>query len=648
MFRKQSEPYILQPINALEPDVKNLGTEALERIKLRESANVPEFFIITTFAFDHFVESSELTDKIIKELSNVQPLVEKSAIEASSNIQELILNARIPSTILNPIKQAYENLSETPNRPLIQIIPSNVFDSMYVPDTSFTFEMTQGNFDEIELIVKQGWATLFSSNALELRANQYYQGNLSIALVCQRLVNSEATGTIILSDDNIVIKATYGLYSLDNLIFDKYIVSKSKNEVLKREINPQEVMLVRNRATSYSEKTKEIKLSEEWSKRQKISDDLIKSISQKFKEAIDGNTFSSATWAVEAGIIYFLDFGYEVSYDVADLVKDPSTTKDEKNEFSIKPLAPRVSKITPSKDLKLKEKVNLITKQYIDITNLESDLIESAGVLDGKLFDGTDNILEKGILPEEKFNDKNILEASNYINSSSLRLTTLAKLSNNSPLLYKLSAIGNNEQKLLATDENDYIFDERFIDKPESLIIETMIIKKCRNANNMKNISVLISKTRSRENLSIIKRIMAEKGLRRSNSFKLYAEIAFPSLIYELNNISLDLIDGFVVNVEEVLSLHTYRSIIRNQDWDIFVSILDEIINRKDKNLPLSFYLANSTPEEVLDEIISKNPESIIWKGVPSKQVLEKISEFESQIVTNLTRTGRKIKPLFK
>lgn len=648
MFRKQAQPYVLQPQNTSELALKDIGAEAIERIKLKEVAHIPEFFVITTYAFDHFIDSANLTDSIIAYLTKVEPFIEQSAIDASIKITQEIMNARIPSVILNPIKQAYENLLDTPNRPLIQVIPSNIFDESYIVNEVSTFEMTQGSFDEIETLIKQGWATLFSSKALELRANQYYQGNLSIALVCQRLINSETTGTISVVDDEITIKANYGLFSNQNNGFDKYILNKANFSFKNKFVNTQEKMLVRNRTKNHREKIKEITLSHDWAIRQKLNDEIIKQISQSFLKAIESKEYNSATWAVEAGVVYFLDFGHLRLLDVEDILRKEDSENKVDCRLNIKPLALKIQ-AQPSKDIeKVKQKVNLLTKQFIDVTSLDNDTIEASLFLDGKFYDGTQSILEKGFLPESKFNESDMVEATNFINSTTLKLTTVAKLANNSSLIYKLSSIGNSEQKLLAVDENDYIYDERFIDKPESLIVESMIIKKCRNINNQKNISVLISKPRSKENISIIKRILAEQGLRRSNSFKLYIEAAFPSLIYDLNNVSTNLVDGIIINVEELVSLHTYRSVISNQDWDIFVNILKKIRKHKDKNLSLSFYLSSTTPPEVLEEIMFYSPAMLIWKQTPFQSILRQLHTFEEQNLENLNKTGRKIKPLYK
>lgn len=653
MFKKQSDPYVISPGNVKEIEKKRHGDEGAERLRLFQVTNIPEFFIIPTITFDHFIESAGITDTLIHHISQVQPFIESTAQEASDAIQETILNAQMPSVILNPIKQAYENISETPVRPLIRIIPSYIFqEEKFIPDKKLFFEMTQGSFEEIEMLVKQGWASLFTAEALELRTNQYYQGNLSIALVCQRIINAESTGTTFAANSNeIITTASYGLQTNEENS-DRYSYNPHTRTFKERFIQKQEKMVVRTRSLQ-GDQVKEVTLSSDWAKRQKVQDDLLHKIIESFQNISSQSEYNKILWGIEAGKVYFLDFETipeEQNIQVEKQQKENSKKEETvipKKKLEIKPLVPKSKSINIDTNIRLKKR-QLVSKQFLDVTPMNSSIFNQAENLDGKFFDGTEIVLEKAFLPEEKFTADNIAKATKFIKASATTLTTVARVANSATVIYKMSDIGDEEQKLLAVDRNDYNHDERFIQNPEALIVESQIIKTVRNSNGMKNVSVLIPKSRSVQNISVIKRILAEQGLRRSKSFKMYAEIAFPSLVSDISNITLQLIDGIFINVEQLITLHTYRSIIREQDWETFTTILEFIVSNKAKEVSLNMILSTEVPNEILTKIIQSSVDIIIWKDVPTNEKLSIIDETESKQVTQLVKPGRKQKPLFK
>jgi len=73
---------------------------------------VPQAFIVTAEAFDHFVTSVGIKDDIMDILSKVKVDDEKSLTGASKSVREVVRNAKIPWNLEVDIVGAYKKLSE--------------------------------------------------------------------------------------------------------------------------------------------------------------------------------------------------------------------------------------------------------------------------------------------------------------------------------------------------------------------------------------------------------------------------------------------------------------------------------------------------------------------------------------------------------
>jgi pyruvate,water dikinase len=264
----------------------NLG----EMIKL--GLPVPPGFVVTTNAFEKFIEINkikDLIDNLIKEcdVDNTSQL-----LETSKKIKELIVSQEYPATIKNEIIEAYETLSFSEVGKNLEIIRSGRDLALVavrssataedLPTASFagqqaSFLNVKGNKELLDA-VKECFASLYEPRAIFYRAKQGFK-HASIAVVVQKMVNSEKAGVMFTVNpatgkDEIIIEACWGLGETlvsGRVTPDIYVVSKD-GKLIDKKIGLKELMRVRDLAT---DKTEEIPVPREKKGKQILTEEEI-------------------------------------------------------------------------------------------------------------------------------------------------------------------------------------------------------------------------------------------------------------------------------------------------------------------------------------------------------------------------------------
>ncbi|MEM5853251.1 MAG: PEP/pyruvate-binding domain-containing protein [Candidatus Aenigmatarchaeota archaeon] len=267
----------------------NLGE--LTRMKMP----VPPGFVITTKAFEKFIELGGIKEKIQElidacDVDNTQQL-----LETSKKIKELISSQDFPIGMRSELIDAYRELSFTEeiitpkaleliaagrDYALVAVRSSATAEDL--PQASFagqqaSFLNVKGVKDYLEA-VKKCWASLYEPRAIFYREKNNIK-HASIAVVVQKMVNADASGVMFTvnpttGEDEIVIEATWGLG--ESLVSgevepDFYRVSKD-GRILEKKIGRKEKMRVRDLAT---DKTIVLPVAEKKVNVQVLTDDQI-------------------------------------------------------------------------------------------------------------------------------------------------------------------------------------------------------------------------------------------------------------------------------------------------------------------------------------------------------------------------------------
>ncbi len=195
-----------------------VGGKGASLARLRRAGfRVPPGFHVTTSAYLDFIDRGGLLEPMLAAMSAVDPSDAATFDAASARIRELFAGQPLPAATAEAISGASAALGED--------APVAVRSSATVEDLAGLSAAGQHDTylnirDEAAVLdaVKRCWASLWSARAIGYRARYGIgPGEVSIAVVVQRLVLAEAAGVMFTVDpvsgahDQIVISANWGL-----------------------------------------------------------------------------------------------------------------------------------------------------------------------------------------------------------------------------------------------------------------------------------------------------------------------------------------------------------------------------------------------------------------------------------------------------
>jgi len=275
---------------------------------------VPPGFIVTANAYYYFLEKNQLRSQIKDVLKIIDVQDPDQLLKAHKLIKEIILKAKFPLDLAKEIFRFYQKLSGPLKQALVAVRSSATAEDL--PDASFagqqeTFLNIKG---EANLIIKirQCWVSLFTPRAIFYRQEKKFDHfKVGIAVPVQKMVQSHTSGVMFSLDpitNNkkvIVIEAVYGLGEMivqGTVTPDHYEVSKQNFKIIRKQINRQEIQLIKVGAL-----TKQTKVKPRLQQKQKISDDNIIKLAKLAKKLHQHYFFpQDIEWAIEKNKIYIL------------------------------------------------------------------------------------------------------------------------------------------------------------------------------------------------------------------------------------------------------------------------------------------------------------------------------------------------------
>ncbi len=295
---------------------------------------IPYGFVVTSYAYFHFIKGAQLEKKIHDLLSIVNFDNPHELQQASSHIQDLIIKSAMPPEIAKEAIKYYEKLPEKEAQyskrdlgflektihslkfayqpPLVAVRSSATAEDL--PGASFagqqeTYLNVKGEAHLLQKI-KECWASLFTPRAIYYRHEQGFDKfKVGLAAVVQRMVQSDKSGIAFSIDPvtndktKIVIEAIFGLgeYIVQGKVTpDHYEVDKRSFVVLKKEIKHQGVKYIKSGSDN-----REVKLSSAEGNLQKLSDEELEEVAIRVKQIEDHYYFpQDIEWAIEKGQVF--------------------------------------------------------------------------------------------------------------------------------------------------------------------------------------------------------------------------------------------------------------------------------------------------------------------------------------------------------
>jgi len=209
---------------------------------LKADIQVPPGFAILTNAFDQFLGKEDLDKEIDLILRDINQEEIAEVENASKKIQILILNSEVPEEISDEITKSFVELGIPKVAVRSSATTEDGSSAAWAGQLESYLNTTKEDLLEN---VKRCWASLFTTRAILYRFKKQTASTISVAVVVQKMIESEAAGTAfsvhpVTQDANqILIEAGLGLG--DTLVSgeitpDSYVVAKDSKNILSKSL----------------------------------------------------------------------------------------------------------------------------------------------------------------------------------------------------------------------------------------------------------------------------------------------------------------------------------------------------------------------------------------------------------------------------
>ena len=219
----------------------------------RAGLPVPPGFVLTSSAYLEAVELGGVRSDLRERASNADALGEEALAAVVSDLRALVRKAGLPAELRSEVLDGYHRLG---SNELVAVRSSATGEDSAT--SSFagmneTFTNVQGDEELLERIV-DCWASLFSARGVAYRATQHIGAEPAIAVVVQRMVDSDCSGVMFTVDpatgdtSHVVIEGAFGLGEVvvgGQVEPDTYVVSKSGPTIIERRVGNKTFKIVR-------------------------------------------------------------------------------------------------------------------------------------------------------------------------------------------------------------------------------------------------------------------------------------------------------------------------------------------------------------------------------------------------------------------
>ncbi len=284
---------------------------------------VPPGFAVSAQAYQKFIETTGLQQKIISLLSTLKVEDTQQLQDTAEKIQQLITSTPVPEDIAEDVRDNYELLGAD-NKAQHFVQANEIFVAVRssataedLPSASFagqqaTFLNVKGK-DNVVKAVLECWASLFTARAIYYREKKNFDhSKVLISAIIQKMVNSEQSGVMFTinpatnKEEEIVIESVYGLGETivgGQVNPDFYVVDKKTLELTHKDVKTQTWGLFRNSEG----KNEQIPIEKSLQSRQVIPDTIIRELARLGRkiETHYGHP-QDIEWAVEKGEIFIV------------------------------------------------------------------------------------------------------------------------------------------------------------------------------------------------------------------------------------------------------------------------------------------------------------------------------------------------------
>ncbi len=283
----------------------------------RKGLPVPPAFVLTTKAYEEFLDKNKITSEIERRLRGINFENVEELEKNVSEIQQLIISSRIPANVREEILRGYRELCVRTGKNNLPVAVRSSATMEDLREASFAGQqLTILNVrGERELLsaVKRCWASVYTPRATAYRYRKGFGYKpIPTAVVVQKQIMSEKSGVGFTlhpttgDREKVVIEAGFGQgeYIVSGSSTpDTYVIDKKTGKVVEKRISNKSYMLV----ASPEGGLKKVKLPNNYRSRQVLDE---KELGELLKLALSLERYynypQDFEWAIQDGRIYLV------------------------------------------------------------------------------------------------------------------------------------------------------------------------------------------------------------------------------------------------------------------------------------------------------------------------------------------------------
>lgn len=214
----------------------------------RAGIPVPPGFVVTTAAFEAFIDTMDPDGGIRRRIEELEPDQLEATRDACTEIRERIAAVDLPEALSATITAAYRELCVEGEAAPVAVRSSATSEDS--KEASFaglqdTFLWVSGE-DEVVRWLRTCWSSLYSTESVHYRQRlQLPEAHVAMSVVVQRMVDARCSGVMFTRSPTtgdrsvITIEGSWGLGSCivsGEVTPDKYVVNKVTGEIMKRDV----------------------------------------------------------------------------------------------------------------------------------------------------------------------------------------------------------------------------------------------------------------------------------------------------------------------------------------------------------------------------------------------------------------------------
>lgn len=251
-------PPLLTPLQDVsESDLGLVGGKASKLGELiRSGLPIPPGLVVTTEAFDVFLQETGIGPKIRELLASINPQKPESGETASTAIRKLFEETPYPVDLERAITTTYTDFAGQNRVKFCAVRSSATAEDL--ADASFAgLQETYLNVAttaDVLLNIKRCWGSLYTPRVIVYRERKGFDhAKVKLAVLIQKMVNSEVSGILFTSDPNTgekhtIVEAGWGLGELivgGEVTPDHYVIDPVGPKIVLKKVSRQDVSLIR-------------------------------------------------------------------------------------------------------------------------------------------------------------------------------------------------------------------------------------------------------------------------------------------------------------------------------------------------------------------------------------------------------------------